>query len=177
MSVPHALVGDDIARDCDVGLMAVLLEEKPLEDACPRQARRGQPGCRLRKMRQDCTGLGQDRAVVERHDGDLARRVTAQLAMRGRIVLCGAISMYNEKTRPPGPRNIFNLIIKRGRMEGFLVLDYLDRFMEAQIEMVGWLAEGKVKHAEHLVDGLERAPEALNLLFTGGNTGKVIVKL
>jgi NADPH-dependent curcumin reductase len=101
----------------------------------------------------------------------------AQLAMRGRIVLCGAISMYNEKSRPPGPRNIFNLIIKRGRMEGFLVLDYLDRFMEAQIDMVGWMAEGRVKHAEHLVDGLERAPEALNLLFTGGNTGKVIVKL
>ncbi len=101
----------------------------------------------------------------------------AQLAMRGRIVLCGAISVYNEQSRPPGPRNIFNLIVKRGRMEGFLVLDYLDRFLEAQIDMVGWMAEGKVKHAEHLVDGLERAPEALNLLFTGGNTGKVIVKL
>jgi NADPH-dependent curcumin reductase CurA len=101
----------------------------------------------------------------------------AQLAMRGRIVLCGAISVYNEKVRPPGPRNIFNLIVKRGRMEGFLVLDYLDRFLEAQIDMVGWMAEGKVKHAEHIVDGLERAPEALNLLFSGGNTGKVIVKL
>ncbi len=101
----------------------------------------------------------------------------SQLAMRGRIVLCGAISVYNEKSRPPGPRNIYNLIVKRGRMEGFLVLDYLDRFPEAQIDMVGWLAEGRVKHAEHLVDGLEHAPDALNLLFTGGNTGKVIVKL
>jgi NADPH-dependent curcumin reductase CurA len=109
--------------------------------------------------------------------GTILDTCLAQLAMRGRIVLCGAISMYNEKIRPPGPRNIFNLIIKRGRMEGFLVLDYLDRFLEAQIDMVGWLAEGKVKHAEHVVDGLERAPEALNLLFTGGNTGKVIVKL
>jgi len=109
--------------------------------------------------------------------GDILDICLAQLAMRGRIVLCGAISVYNEKTRPPGPRNIFNLIIKRGRMEGFLVLDYLDRFLEAQIEMVGWLSEGTVKHAEHIVDGLEHAPEALNLLFTGGNTGKVIVKL
>ena len=109
--------------------------------------------------------------------GEILDTCLAQLAMRGRIVLCGAISVYNEKDRPPGPRNIFNLIIKRGRMEGFLVLDYLDRFLEAQIEMVGWLAEGKVKHAEHLVDGLEQAPDALNLLFTGGNTGKVIVKL
>jgi NADPH-dependent curcumin reductase CurA len=109
--------------------------------------------------------------------GDILDTCLAQLAMRGRIVLCGAISVYNEKTRPPGPRNIFNLIVKRGRMEGFLVLDYLDRFLEAQIEMVGWLADDKVKHAEHLVDGLHRAPDALNLLFTGGNTGKVIVTL
>jgi NADPH-dependent curcumin reductase CurA len=109
--------------------------------------------------------------------GDILDICLAQLAMRGRIVLCGAISIYNEKSRPPGPRHIFNLIIKRGRMEGFLVLDYLDRFLEAQIDMVGWLAEGKVKHAEHLVEGLEYAPDALNLLFTGGNTGKVIVKL
>ena len=109
--------------------------------------------------------------------GTILDTCLAQLAMRGRVVLCGAISVYNEKVRPPGPRNIFNLIIKRGRMEGFLVLDYLDRFPEAQIEMVGWLAEGRVKHAEHVVDGLEHAPDALNLLFTGGNTGKVIVKL
>ncbi len=107
--------------------------------------------------------------------GEMLDICLAQLAMRGRIVLCGAISVYNEKSRPPGPRNIFNLIVKRGRMEGFLVLDYLDRFLEAQIDVVGWLSEGKVKHAEHLVDGLERAPDALNLLFTGGNTGKVIV--
>ncbi len=69
--------------------------------------------------------------------GDILDTCLAQLAMRGRIVLCGAISVYNEKSRPPGPRNIFNLIIKRGRMEGFLVLDYLDRFLEAQIDMVG----------------------------------------
>jgi hypothetical protein len=109
--------------------------------------------------------------------GEILDICLAQLAMRGRVVMCGAISAYNEKSRPPGPRNISNLIIKRARMEGFLVLDYLDRFPEAQIDMVGWLAEGTVKHAEHLVEGLERAPDALNLLFTGGNTGKVIVKL
>ena len=91
--------------------------------------------------------------------------------------MCGAISAYNEKGTRQGPSNIFNLIIKRARMEGFLILDYLDRFPEAQIDMVGWLAEGRVKHAEHVVDGLHRCPDALNLLFTGGNTGKVIVKI
>ena len=62
-------------------------------------------------------------------------------------------------------------------MEGFLILDYVDRFPEAQAEMAGWLASGKVKSTEHIVEGLENAPEALNLLFTGGNTGKVIVKV
>ena len=70
-----------------------------------------------------------------------------------------------------------NLIRIRGRMEGFLILDYLDRLPAAQAEIAGWLAEGKLKSAEHVVEGLERAPEALNLLFTGGNIGKVIVKV
>jgi NADPH-dependent curcumin reductase CurA len=109
--------------------------------------------------------------------GEILDACLAQLALRGRIVLCGAISVYNATERPPGPRNIFNLIVKRARMEGFLVLDYLDRFPEAQVEMAQWLAEGRITHAEHVVEGLEHAPDALNLLFTGGNTGKVIVRL
>lgn len=98
-----------------------------------------------------------------------------QLALKGRVVLCGAISTYNDTGPAKGPANYRNLIVIRGRMEGFLILDYLDRFPEAQMAMAGWVAEGKIKHSEHVVEGLERAPEALNLLFTGGNTGKVIV--
>jgi len=128
-----------------------------------------------RSLRSSCPG-GID-LYYDNVGGEILDICLAQMALRGRIVMCGAISVYNEATRPPGPRNIFNLIVKRARMEGFLVLDYLDRFLEAQIDMVGWLAEGRVKHAEHLVDGLEHAPDALNLLFTGGNTGKVIVRL
>jgi len=100
-----------------------------------------------------------------------------QLALKGRVVLCGAISTYNDTGPPLGPGNYRNLIVMRGRMEGFLILDYLDRFPEAQMAMAGWVAEGKIKHSEHVVEGLERAPEALNLLFTGGNTGKVIVRV
>jgi NADPH-dependent curcumin reductase CurA len=100
-----------------------------------------------------------------------------RLALRGRIVLCGAISTYNDAGRPRGPSNYLNLITRRGRMEGFIILDYFDRFPEAQAEMAGWVAGGRVKHAEHVVKGLERAPEALNLLFTGGNTGKLMVKV
>jgi NADPH-dependent curcumin reductase CurA len=100
-----------------------------------------------------------------------------QLAMKGRIVCCGAISAYNDRAASPGLKNYFALITKRARMEGFLILDYLDRFPAAQAEMLGWVLEGKVKHAVHVVDGLEHAPDALNLLFTGGNTGKVMVRL
>jgi NADPH-dependent curcumin reductase len=109
--------------------------------------------------------------------GEILDACLAQLALRGRIVLCGAISSYNDRGALTGPANYRNLIIKRGRMEGFLILDYFDRLPEAQAQMGQWLAEGKIQSAEHLVDGLENAPDALNLLFTGGNTGKVIVQV
>jgi len=107
--------------------------------------------------------------------GEILNACLARLAMRGRIVLCGAISGYNEGHA--GPSNYTNLIVKRGRMEGFIILDYLDRFPAAQAEMAGFLASGAVKSAEHIVEGLEHAPDALNLLFTGGNVGKVIVRV
>ncbi|HTQ69636.1 MAG TPA: NADP-dependent oxidoreductase [Solirubrobacteraceae bacterium] len=109
--------------------------------------------------------------------GDILNICLAQLAMKGRVVVCGAISGYNDRGGFKGPANYVNLIRVRGRMEGFLILDYFDRLPAAQAEMAGWLSEGKLKSAEHIVEGLDRAPEALNLLFTGGNVGKVIVKL
>jgi NADPH-dependent curcumin reductase CurA len=109
--------------------------------------------------------------------GDILNAALGALAMKGRVVLCGAIASYNENGPPPGPSNYINLLIKRGRMEGFIILDYADRFAEAQAAILTWLLEGKLKHVEHVVDGLEHAPDALNLLFTGGNTGKVVVKL
>ncbi len=109
--------------------------------------------------------------------GVLLDIVLAQLAMRGRVVLCGAISQYTTPGKPVGPANYLNLIIKRGRMEGFIILDFADRYGEAQGQILTWLLEGKMHHAEHVLNGLDRAPEALNLLFTGGNTGKVIVRL
>jgi NADPH-dependent curcumin reductase CurA len=109
--------------------------------------------------------------------GEILDACLAQLALRGRVVLCGAISSYNDRNAITGPANYRNLIVRRGRMEGFIILDYLDRFPEGQAEMAGWLSSGQIKAAEHIVEGLERAPEALNLLFTGGNTGKVIVQV
>ena len=106
--------------------------------------------------------------------GEILDACLANLALRARVVLCGAISQYNEE-HPVGPRNYLQLIVKRARMEGFLILDYLDRFPAAQLEMAGWVMEGRIHHREHLVDGLDHAGQALNLLFSGGNTGKVVV--
>jgi NADPH-dependent curcumin reductase len=109
--------------------------------------------------------------------GSILNDCLGNLAMRGRVVLCGAISSYNSDGPPPGPSNYINLLIRRGRMEGFIVIDFFDRLDEAQAALGGWLAEGRLKSAEHIVEGLEHAPDALNLLFSGGNTGKVMVKV
>jgi NADPH-dependent curcumin reductase CurA len=109
--------------------------------------------------------------------GELLDICLGQLALRGRVVLCGAIASYNDRGGIRGPKNYRNLIPRRGRMEGFIILDYLGRFAEGQAEMGRWVAEGQVKYRTHIVEGLEHAPDALNLLFTGGNTGKVIVRV
>ena len=107
--------------------------------------------------------------------GPILNACLGQLALRGRVVLCGAIAGYNDASKLVGPTNYVNLIPRRGRMEGFIIIDYFDRFAEGQADMARWVAEGRIKSVEHLVEGLEHAPDALNLLFTGGNTGKVIV--
>jgi NADPH-dependent curcumin reductase len=127
---------------------------------------------RLRELAPDGVDLYFDNV-----GGEILDACLAQLAMRGRVVLCGAISTYNDRGAMTGPANYRSLIIRRGRMEGFIIIDYVARFPEAQTAMAGWLAAGQIKSAEHLVEGLERAPDALNLLFTGGNTGKVIVQV
>ncbi len=127
-----------------------------------------------RRVRELCPG-GID-VFFDNVGGEILDACLANLAMKARVVLCGAISQYNED-RPTGPRNYLTLITKRARMEGFLILDYLDRFPEAQAAMAGWVAEGAIKHREQVVDGLEHAVDALNLLFSGGNTGKVVVRV
>jgi NADPH-dependent curcumin reductase CurA len=129
-------------------------------------------GARLREVAPDGIDLYFDNV-----GGPILDACLGQLALRGRVVLCGAISGYNSRGTATGPANYVSLIIRRGRMEGFIILDYLDRFPEAQAEMAKWLAAGEIKSSEHVVKGLEHAPDALNLLFTGGNTGKVIVEV
>ena len=73
--------------------------------------------------------------------------------------------------------NLTNLLVNRGRMEGFIILDYMDRAMEAIMQLGGWVMEGKIAYKTDIVEGLDNAPAALNRLFSGANHGKVMVKL
>jgi NADPH-dependent curcumin reductase CurA len=101
----------------------------------------------------------------------------ANLAMRARVVLCGAIANYNSSDRPAGPSNYMNLLVKRARMEGFVVFDYMDRAGEAMAELLPMVKDGRLKHREDVREGLEAAPSALIDLYTGDNTGKLLVKI
>jgi len=109
--------------------------------------------------------------------GDILEAALDHLALRGRVVLCGAIAQYNDETPRPGPNNLTNLIVNRGRMEGFIILDHLAQAAEASIELGTWVAEGKLSYRTDVVRGLDNAPAALDRLFTGANHGKVMVQL
>jgi hypothetical protein len=109
--------------------------------------------------------------------GRILNEALARIAFRGRVVLCGAISQYENMNDMYGPPNYINLISRRGRMEGFIILDYLHRYMEGVAALGGLLAAGKLKHKTTVIDGLERAPEALSRLFSGDHDGKLLVKV
>ena len=101
----------------------------------------------------------------------------ARLAMRGRVVLCGGIANYNATEPSPGPKNYLNLVVQRGRMEGFIVLDYLPRAGEAIAALAGWVQSGKLKTKVDVQHGLENAPATLRRLFEGRNDGKQLLRI
>ena len=109
--------------------------------------------------------------------GEILDAVLGQINLHARIALCGAISQYDTAELSPGPRNFLNLIPQRGRVEGFILLDYRDRFVDAILQLGQWVQEGRIRYAEDIVDGLENAPTAFRRLFSGENTGKLIVKV
>ena len=109
--------------------------------------------------------------------GPLLEAVLFKINLNARIVICGAISNYASTDMPVGPRNLSSLIVNRARMEGFLVLDYLNRSDEAIQELSKWLMDGKIKHREDIQEGIENCPSTLNRLFTGQNIGKQILKI
>ena len=109
--------------------------------------------------------------------GDILEAALANLARGARIVICGAISQYNNTGPVHGPSNYLSLLVSRATMKGMLVFDYADRYAHAIQEMAGWMAAGKLKSREHIVDGLETFPDTFLKLFKGENLGKLILKV
>jgi len=108
--------------------------------------------------------------------GRIMEIVLEQINVGARIPLVGLISQYNASKLPPGP-NLMPLLTKRALVQGFLVGDYTSRKVAFLADMWGWLQSGQVKYQEQIVDGLENAPQAFLGLFSGQNTGKLLVRV
>ncbi len=109
--------------------------------------------------------------------GEILDIVLTRINLKARIVICGAISQYNNTAPVKGPANYLSLLVNRARMEGIVVFDYAPRYKEGAAQMGQWMAEGKLKSREHVVEGLEKFPETLMMLFKGENFGKLVLKV
>jgi NADPH-dependent curcumin reductase CurA len=110
--------------------------------------------------------------------GEILDHVLAKLAPKARIVICGAISQYNNTTAMQGPKNYMSLLVNRARMEGMVVFDYTARFPQAIAELAGYLKDGRLKSKEDVVDGgIAVFPQTLNKLFAGENFGKLVLRV
>lgn len=109
--------------------------------------------------------------------GDILDDVLTRINMKARIVVCGAISQYNNTTPVKGPSNYLSLLVNRARMEGIVVFDNVANYPKAAAEMAGWIAQSKLVAKEHIVEGLETFPDTLMMLFRGENFGKLVIKV
>jgi NADPH-dependent curcumin reductase CurA len=108
--------------------------------------------------------------------GEVQRAVFAQLNNFSRVVMCGMVAQYNETTPTPGP-NLMFVVRKRVRIEGLIVIDKPHRFAEWRALAAPWVADGSLRYREDVIDGLENAPDALSRVLTGGNFGKMLVRV
>ncbi len=109
--------------------------------------------------------------------GEILDIVLTRINLKARIVICGAISQYNNTTPVKGPANYLSLLVNRARMEGIVVFDYAARYKEGAAQMGQWLREGKMVSKEHVEEGIDRFPEVLGMLFRGENYGKLVLKV
>jgi NADPH-dependent curcumin reductase CurA len=109
--------------------------------------------------------------------GDHLEAAIGALRTHGRVVACGSISRYNDAEPSPGPRNMFLVVTKRLRIEGFIIRDHYDRFGEFVTEASEWVRDGRLRYRETVVDGIENAPKAFLGLLRGENIGKMLVKV
>ena len=109
--------------------------------------------------------------------GEILDDVLAKITRGARIIICGAISQYNNTTAVQGPKNYLSLLVNRARMQGIVVFDYADRYHLAVAEMAGYIQSGKMKSKEDVVVGLQTFPETLLKLFSGANFGKLVLEV
>lgn len=149
-----AFLVDELGFDSAVDYKAGDIR-KPLKEACP-------------------SGID---VYFDNVGGEILDTCLALINLRARIVICGAISQYNNTTAVKGPANYLSLLVNRARMQGMVVFDYADRYGLAARELAGWMAEGKLKGREDIVEGLENFPDTLLKLFSGENFGKLVLKV
>jgi NADPH-dependent curcumin reductase CurA len=109
--------------------------------------------------------------------GEILEACMGRLKKGARIVICGAISGYNDFAKIQSPRNYLNLLVCRARMEGFVVFDYAKRYPEAVKQLLTWMQAGQITSREHVEEGISRFPEVLTMLFTGANKAKLVLKV
>lgn len=109
--------------------------------------------------------------------GRISETIWPRLAMRARVVVCGTASIANWDPWPSGPRVERHLLVKRARMEGFLLFDWMDRYEEAVRDLAGWVRDGRLRYREHILRGFEAAPDAIAMLYRGENTGKLLIEV
>ena len=109
--------------------------------------------------------------------GETLDAALLNLAKGARVVICGAMSQYNDMQNVAGPKNYMKLVVARGEMKGIIVFDFLDRYPEAIADISKWILEGKITSKEHIIEGIENFPMALRMLFEGKNFGKLLVKI
>jgi len=109
--------------------------------------------------------------------GEILDAGLARIARGARIVICGSISNYNSLERPPGPRNYYNLVRQRARMEGFVILDFLGRSAEATTKLGEWVSEGRIVWEKDVQSSFENAPRTLLRLYRGANFGKQLLEI
>lgn len=109
--------------------------------------------------------------------GEMLDTVLSHIRDRARVVICGAISQYADNNKVYGPRRYLRLAERYARMEGFTAFHFEDRYAEAAADIAQWMLDGKISLHEQVENGIESFPRALEMLFNGGNTGKLIVKV
>ena len=109
--------------------------------------------------------------------GEILDAALAKLRMHARIVICGAISQYNNKVKIKGPSNYLSLLVNRATMQGMVVMDYAKDYGTAAREMGGWIMSGQLKSKEAIYDGIENFYETFGRLFSGDKRGKLILKV